>query len=116
MKTLNFESLNRIESSIPREINTFGRKYLDVLIFPTKNNFIISIPEAQSIAENVFFSSLMNLTTTASNVIKKGYTYVQNIPTFNFEFYENEIDNDLKASNALLGNVTRTGQEVRKSC
>ena len=89
---------------------------LNSLIFFNPLLFIpplfFSFSEAQSIAESVFFSSLMNLTTAASDVVKKGYTYVQNIPTFNFEFYESEIDNDLKASNALLGNVTRTGQEV----
>uniref|UniRef100_A0A7M5V486 Uncharacterized protein n=1 Tax=Clytia hemisphaerica TaxID=252671 RepID=A0A7M5V486_9CNID len=69
--------------------------------------------EAQEIARDVFFSHLMNLTSLASDVVKKGYTYVQDVPTFKFEFYQQTIDDDLTASNTLLGNVTSIGKEVQ---
>lgn len=67
--------------------------------------------ESESIAKNVF-SYLVTLNSRASDVVKNGYTYVQEIPTFNFETYEQMIDNDLTLSNNLLGNVTAIGKEV----
>jgi len=54
----------------------------------------------------------VTLNSRASDVVKNGYTYVQEIPTFNFETYEQMIDNDLTLSNNLLGNVTAIGKEV----
>jgi hypothetical protein len=67
--------------------------------------------ESENIAKNVF-SYLVTLNSRASDVVKNGYTYVQEIPTFNFETYEQMIDNDLTLSNNLLGNVTAIGKEV----